>query len=280
MAATSTLLIGNSGTGKSTACLARSRNWTEPIVVLNGDPKDYPGKRYKHCTVEDFPRKCHLIYDDLILPTPKQQKIIRELLTRDKRHENINIICAVHSARVNGLTSLLQQFDYLVFTNSEQNKQSWAYVAKTLLDRPDCMDEWDNFRSSGEATYLSVNTRTKETTIVSANGELAKTQSRELRQALVKYFRGSQAQKTDALLLFDYITEYINTSIVDSNLEMCVVGQKSGEVSRCHIFDFFTAVVTEGHKASECEIHVFIALVKVVKLPKSLIPNKFFHDFL
>ena len=84
--ATATLVLGTSGSGKSSLTKSLSSISSLPVFVINGSEKDYDPENFEHITYQDFYdneeeiNNCILIIDDIIKPNDFECKVINQIL--------------------------------------------------------------------------------------------------------------------------------------------------------------------------------------------------------
>jgi hypothetical protein len=166
----SCLIIGRSGTGKSTLLKKLVGDWpkSQSLYLVNAKGAEIAeysrGKSSekirlaKITGLERIEKKSMVILEDLIKLSPKESDSVRQLLNYTAHHKSSKIYCVTHTIFKTGIFSLLPLFHYIVFTSSPSN----VPIARSVLnvfkvDKP-LLTEWINLikegRHEGEGKYF------------------------------------------------------------------------------------------------------------------------------
>jgi len=129
----SCLIIGRSGTGKSTLLKKLLENYPKKVCVYlvnvkSGEAFEYTKGRSSekifHCKIgglEKINRGSVVIVEDLITMGTKDGDSLRHLLNYTAHHRFCKIFCVTHTIHKTGIYSMLPLFNYVIFTSSPSN---------------------------------------------------------------------------------------------------------------------------------------------------------------
>lgn len=117
----SVLLIGRSGSGKSTFILNLIKNYHKKkkrkVFYVNSTPPKVHFKEIEWSKVLSI-KKSFIVIEDIIGLTPKEEKILLTILRESLHHRNNFCLCTCHNTKKVNLTSIFQDFSYFVFSKS------------------------------------------------------------------------------------------------------------------------------------------------------------------
>ena len=284
--ATSTLVLGTTGSGKST--LVKSITDLSPldVYVIGGGARDYNPNKYHHLTYEEFEEyekdinNCNLIFEDIVKPSDVHNRIIYKCLVQNKRHQNINCFFNAHSIEKNNIHSLMPHFDYVIFTNAEKNDTVFnTFVTKFVKkDIAESNSFWKLFRTQEKTTYLRYNNVNKVFEIIDVKGNILQNPNNKLRNDLERYLSSFGNTKI-ALSFFDFLLKRFEPNLVSPDDFILVIEADKNKKLEINIIDLVYFVTQkELERAPPKEIvQAYKILQKLYKLPVCFIGNKHFE---
>lgn len=278
-------IIGVSGSGKTTFAKTFCETSSRKAVCLNSSYEDFPPEEYRHVEPEQIPgvKNSIIIYDDIVLPTARDQRLLRDLLTRHKRHSNCTILLMSHSLASNNCSSLYVQSDKIVFTRNQSNFESFKKFASVHAQLAPQETEliWSRFVKSPPFSYLIYNMKKRDFMITDVNE--SPVESDEDLQTVIREKIGQFLKKNDAAKdLFDFIFGFgvIDTSIIEKDLSVTVTSQ-DGTKTTCNLLDFLQNATNSTYlKPSKKEETLFHAISQRMCIPKMLLKNRYYINFI
>lgn len=286
--ASATLILGTSGSGKSFLAKSVCSISSLPVYVINGSEKDYDPENFEHMTYQDFKdneedlNNCILIIDDIVKPNDFECKIINQILVKNKRHQNINFYALAHSIERNNLHSLLQHFDFIVFSNHHKNRKVFEVYAKKFCskDEEECLIRWDLFVNNEEkTTYLRYNNTLSQFELIDVKGNLLVSPESKLRKEILSYIEPFGQLKESAAFL-DYLIKRLPSGVIDEENLTLSFDNKKGHEFDITIIDLIVFVVSKNLERPPPPeiIYAFRNLQKLYKIPYCFVGNKHFRD--
>lgn len=305
--ARSALACGLTGSGKSRLIseflkdVCKEKRKSECFYLINGRASDYLEHKHliRHVTFDELAQRKKetgqllsdkvtvLIWEDLSHPEKKEQKVLKEILCKTKRHQNLNVFVVVHNISANQMSYLHAHFDDIFFTFGIANASNWKHFS-----RVHCPDLMENGAVKGffskdnvERRYFHYDVGTKNisfyhhdfspaATVTSAESDISAT------EFVAKYL---QCQDRGAgILLFDYLKRVLGSTrfLHGSTFEIHTVNDDNGRTQRCSILDVLSVASSNGVDATPLEASIFEALAKIKSIPRSLVRNAKLHKFL
>lgn len=278
----SIFLVGVSGSGKSyfgrNYCLGKEKF----TVCVNAYDSDFPTGIFRHCEAEDLGELSDtiMIWDDLNMPSLREVKQLRDLITRTKRHSNCSILLMSHSIAANNCAPLISQMDKVIFTQAAANLDSFKRFSTTHMGntQEEAKELWDDFMSSPPRSYFVYNMRERSSSHTDVN--LRPTGQREqgstekfsfFRSGVEKYLSNNQG----ALNLFDYIFSLLDARMIESDYRIDMK-DVNGEKYDCNLIDFLHNATTPGSIPSAKEKTFYKAVCQKISIPRLLIKNPLF----
>ena len=162
--AVSILLVGSSGSGKTTYAMQQAKQFGDIFVVNGGLDLASLGKSVEMSQVaETVTSNSILIFDDIIQPSDDDLKVLKKCLLWMKRHCNVTILMLMHSVLTNNTFQLIQHFDFTICTKTEVNFKNWTELGVKFLRFPKTQIKriWTDFMNHSERyLYLKINMAT------------------------------------------------------------------------------------------------------------------------
>ena len=233
LTATSTLILGQTGSGKSTFAKSVAKASSLPTYVINGQEKDFnPEHGFKHITFDELIQdqeeededereitNCILIIDDIVRPSDIQAKCINKQLVHKKRHDNITTFALSHGIERNNLHSLIKHFDFIMFTHKTTNNPIFKSYAKKYcpMSLKDCLTKWEDFISNEDSkSYFRFNNSTAQFDVIDVQGNILSNTDNEVRKKVFKYLLSFGEPKI-AMALFDYLIDVLPAGYITKN---------------------------------------------------------------
>lgn len=299
------LLIGLTGSGKSSLIAEFLRKLchknTKPgcVRLINGRNSDYTEfkKFIKHVTFDDLAEKKKdggrllsdrvtiLICEDLSFPSLKDQKILKEILCKTKRHQNLNVFVVVHTVASNQMSYLHAHFDDVYFTAGLSNANNWKHFSRVHC--PDLMenDGVKQFfsKGNGDMRYIHYDAGLRQLSFFRDDYTHVTPQTDNTISAQDFVSKYLQCQDRQAgILLFDYLVRVIGSTrfLTGSTYEIHAVREDTGRLEKCSVLDVLSVASTNGAEATPLEKAIFEALAKLKSIPRSLVKNTRLHPCL
>ena len=304
LTATSTLILGQPGTGKSFYAKSVAKASSLKVYVINGQEKDYNlSDGFKHISYDDLAAdqgqdgdddyddddddreimNCILIIDDIVRPKDYQAKIINEQLVHRKRHDNITTFALSHGIEKNNLNSLLKHFDFVMFTNSQTNTPVFKSYAKKYCPLPftECMLKWEDFVNSQSKTmYLRYSNSNSQFDIVDVKGNVITNRDNKLRKKVHTYLSALGETKV-AMALYDFLTDVLPPGVITDSLQLNVKDVNSKKKKSISIIDVLFYVTTKKEDLllppRQEIIDVFKSMQKMFNIPNVFTRNHYFQ---
>ena len=293
MGGVSRLIIGYSGSGKTALvkklCERERKNGDRKFYAVNGDVADYPEPQFTHLLAENIPaglENCTLVYEDLCLPSTKETRFLRRLLTTVKRHNSVTVFVVSHSVTGNNVASLVSQFDMIIFTNSLATETHWFEFCRrhARMDDGKAAAEWETLRKSkSRFTYLCYDNKTREMSLLDGEGrEVVEPDERKRHiRDFISEFSHAEV-KSEALRFWDYMSRFIVDidEVIDKKYCIYNVSLTDGRTGRTrdvvyNLLDFLHDVARTTEPTVESQA-CFVALDKLINLPRCIVKNPLF----
>ena len=226
--ATSTLLLGQPGTGKSYYVKSISSASSLQTFVVNGQEKDFNPDEFNHISFEELIedeeeiRNCILVFDDIVRPGDNHAKSINKQLVHRKRHDNITTFVLSHGIEKNNLHSLIKHFDFVMFTNSNNNSSIFKSYAKKYCPKTvdECLIQWNDFVNKQPKTlYLRFNNLTAQFELLDVKGNLLTNSDSKLRKKVFS-FLNAVGETKQSMALYDYLVDVLPPGVISDDLQL------------------------------------------------------------
>lgn len=306
--ARSYLLVGGSGTGKSTflARLARAHP-NKPLFLVGGDPSDY---KDLSCVPRELDSSltqvehCVVLLDDLFsIKKTSDSENLRSLLCKTKRHNKVNVGVGIHTLEFTGVRGgILDHFDIVVFTKT---KQSDDRNSQLFLKRIGGPNEWlseEHFSSIPDFGYLWIDLHNQESLLINSDGtwadgcggthtdpkarftarkEALARRRETLRKDITKILKVFPDVHTLAVCHLDYIlrnlpADQISTTDFTFTLKSSATGteKKESTTAQVSLLDFLVTCQKPEKKPSKGQKRLKKYLDSIFHTPQALILNK------
>lgn len=287
--ATSTLVVGLSGSGKTRYAVERSKILAGSdgvIAVINGDIADYvPVSRFRHTDLDrltSLKKEIVVILDDLNCPNGREFRKIKRFLTYARRHEFCNIIAVVHGVQQNNLSSLTFMFEKVLFTTGPANAYNFIRYAQLTAkdiwpDSESARVYFGKFLKSG-ADYLHFDSSKRVATWQNLDGSLVEEKEEKklgeegIMRYAEKYLISEQNQGGLTLLNFLLCENDLQDMFTGKGFEIQASG--GGKIYSVNILDLLSICsAASGKIPTAAEREVFGAIARHTSIPRSLILN-------
>lgn len=223
------------------------------------------------------------------MPGQPQQKVLRHLLTKVKRHKDVHVIVIAHSIVVNGISHLAIQFDRILFTASGSNAISFeSFVRSHARDIFEKRHLWEGFfkEDSPLKKYLSYNQSQRRLCVLDKNLKIPAREQAVQNQSVLEFAQKyllpeGGRDRVNGLKLCEFLLESIGSQFLKGFRYEVLTRSSSGELSRpVSILDILAVASTPGAQPTPMEARVFQALTKHAPLPRCLVRNALLHEFL
>jgi tRNA uridine 5-carbamoylmethylation protein Kti12 len=273
------LLIGQSGSGKSTCAALLSRKFGKPIILIHGDKQDYsclvghlPIKERDLESVSLDKRNTTYILEDLHNISKSQREKVVYLLNYSSRHNFNNCILISHALHSNGLYSLLPFLSHIYLTWDLINVR----VLHTLMryycySSQETMEE--TFKNMPKYHYFHLKPKTLTWNIVDSNLDPLDTQTT---QGPTVENECMSSQTINKAVILDYFNHLTDKKQYQLLLDFLINNLPAGWL---HWPDLSIHALTYGNKMLKISL---IDYLSVTLSPNTLpsVPVKAFHKYL
>ena len=288
--AKSYLILGASGTGKTYFTRSIAGNSSLPAFVINGKEADFNTESYEHLTFEEFQEDPEeysnslLIIDDIVRPSDFVSKIINEILVKHKRHSNITVFVLAHALERNNLHSLVQHFNYVLFTNNTHNTPVFkVYVNRYCpKDKDECMLTWKHFLEKDKTNYLRFNNNLSKFEVIDIKGNVLENNEAKLRKQIQGFINVPNNEYVEeSMKFFDYVMRVLpKNSITEDDFNIKFYNKKNKHTIEVNIIDLVYYVPRKKLERVPPSnvIEAFRILKMQHSIPNCMIGNKYFDD--
>ena len=220
----SLLVVGKTGTGKSSLLKQIALKAGKYVLLVGGDPADF--KDVDHKSIERLKpdvvelKNCTCIIDDHFSLTKQEHQTFRTLLSFTKRHKLVNVMVGSHTLCHTGLTSLLGMFDYICFTNTKTNDANVRGFLRVIKDED---IKASDFKEIPEFGYLIWDNKKNEKFFLDSNFSLLdsiqdrkdKQNKDAIRKEIDSILQVYPENYKIATCLLDYLLKNIDFSILN-----------------------------------------------------------------
>ena len=286
--AKSVLILGASGTGKTFYAKAIAGNSSLPAFVINGKEADFHTEEFEHITFEDFYENPEeyanslLIVDDVVRPSDYETKIINEILVKYKRHSNITVFVIAHALERNNLHSIIQHFDFVLFSNNVYNTAVFkVYSARYCpKDRVESALVWKQFLEKDKTHYLRYNNKDSKFEIVDIKGNILDNSEVRLRKQIQSFIEPNNEYIQESMKFFDYLMKVMPShSVTEDDFEITFKNKFSKDTIEVNIIDIVYYVPRKklDRPPPANVVAAFNILKKQYSIPNCMIGNKYFE---
>lgn len=288
---TSVLFAGESGTGKSSLCLALATARGGRSLIVNSHDEYSDRSHFTHVELAQlhtisFEGYQSIVIEDIGFPSALVTRTINRILTYVRRHNCVNIFMVTHALSGNCIAPLIPHFCFIVIPYGRANRSIFFRFVKNQAKEFLLSSEviWAGFERESLGASLVFSTQTRELRVAANSADLITMTSDDRRGGIVsnsrdlqQYFRTyyvceSQSEKEAALVLTKYLTdevkilEYLDSSF---NLEF----SSKGERMRCNILDLIRACSSKNRTPTKTERLAFKAVCVISEIPRLLVKN-------
>ena len=287
--ARSYLILGSTGTGKTHYARSIAGKSSLPTYVINGKEEDFHTEKFEHITYEDFAENPDeysnslLIVDDVVRPSDYETKIINEILVMHKRHSNITVFCLAHALEKNNLHSLVQLFDFILFTNNNFNTPVFKVYAARYCpkNKEESFHTWQQFLEKDKTNYLRYNNNLSKFEIVDVKGNVLENSEARLRKQIYSYIEPNNEYIQESMKFFDYLMRVMPTNtITEDDYIIKFKSKLSKDILEVNIIDivYFVPRKKIERVPPKNVIAAFRILKRQYSIPNCMIGNKYFDD--
>lgn len=282
--AVAALVIGKSGTGKSSFIRHFSREKKQKLFLVGGDPRDYDSLDFESTVLtEDLKscKDCTVVVDDLFQLTPKQHEILRHLLCFTKRHHNVTIFVAAHNFHFTGLLALSSHFDYIIFTRPKNVDNNIKLFLQRL--QPEGITEMA-FSSIPYQGYIMYSLQHEKFSVLdstflphlAAKEEEKEKRAEQLKMEMGKILDVFPETKTRTECLFEYILRNLDPFLISTS-DFCIrlAGEETNAI-KVSLVDFLLISQNSHAKPSKNQFRLKRFMDQRFLTPNALIQNKYF----
>ena len=287
--ATSTLLLGQPGTGKSFYVQSVASASSLPAFVVNGQEKDFnPDNGFTHITFEDLLEdeediiNCILILDDVVRPSDQHAKTINKQLVHRKRHDNITTFVLAHGIEKNNLHSLIKHFDFVMFTNSITNSTIFKSYAKKYCPKEieECLIKWNDFvTKQPKTTYLRFNNIISQFELLDVKGNILTNTDSKLRKKVFT-FLNAVGETKQSMALYDYLIDVLPPGVITDDLQLNFKSLDTKKSIKINIIDLLHYVTAKKENIvfppRQEIVQVFKSMRELYNIPYVFIGNHYF----
>jgi hypothetical protein len=151
----SSLILGRSGTGKSTlirsmlkANYSRTKKSKTPFVTVNAKDREYSDKKLglqkklDYSQIKKAASKSVVIVEDIISMQKKDERYMRHTLNYEAHHKKLKVFAVTHHVYKTSILSMLPFFHYIIFTGTRSNAPLLRNVLNYFKIDPVIRDDW------------------------------------------------------------------------------------------------------------------------------------------
>jgi hypothetical protein len=285
------ILVGASGSGKTTAAKSLVRGCGLPVYVVNGQPDDY-GEGYEEAAWEECAslKDCCLIVDDVLSCNAPQFKILQRLANFSGHHLNIQkLIIVTHSIQNTHVYGLLAYATQVLFTLSKANVRSlWVtldFYKFGVKEKEAIMKEFNS--CSDEYGYYVLHVEkhsfwrpSEQCNRPSGDDDSGARQGgvHSLPPHRFLELLAPEARRRQATLIFDLVYPSLPRSAVEEGDGFTIVmrTKATGETVRINIFDYLDCLTNEKSTPTSTMLGLHHYVSSLVSIPRCFVANKRF----
>jgi ABC-type cobalamin/Fe3+-siderophores transport system ATPase subunit len=306
---TTCLVLGRSGTGKSTlvkSILAEFSEFGKPIYILNDHSRK---SKYIHINWNQVKElnHCSLVIEDIIQATPAQFRILCEILSVKVHHDRLSPTIAIsHALMRQNLYGLLSYFTRIYITGYRANLRSFTKVLQYFGFQDDAVREHvRNFLACTEPfTHFLVNVERFTVEKVkfpftpeseesadhlkrikkNKNGSKRSTMTARDSIAMAKADRYLSVLKNhkEAKAIFELLWCKLNKKLIDPNTLEITLPQKSGGKLVISLIEYIASLTQDEEdkdvpaSKETLKFHKYCRSVHSIRLPNHYVLNRAF----
>lgn len=282
------LIVGASGSGKTSACLALCNQYNFPVTLFNASLRDYsllkPVARLGTWGEKLDVKKHTLVVEDIQSLKPAQKEFLSHLLNVVSRHQNCVIILIAHSLHGNGLFALINFFTNIVVTAGTINLRNLRELLRHFMYEESEAVE-NVFLSMNARDYLmlkphervfSVLSTSMSTTSEDAPAEMA---SKDIKREKVLSYFAHLPNKQMYNNLFDFLMANIPNNVIRPSDVTILVLTKNGKKCSVSLLDYmyFLLEKNQGYVPSDVLL-LHRHFKKMFRVPDMFVKNKLFIE--
>lgn len=288
------LVLGNSGSGKTSFAQSVARFKAKPVILIGGDAQDYKdlGQKLKLTQLDlrskevtEISDKTVIIEDHFAANTEEHARI-RYIMSFMCRHRNLTVLLLTHTLMHTSVLNLLPHFKFIVLTASPGSKTALTQIASRseALDGESAHTE---LRSLSPYQYLVVHVAAGDCEAVAQDLALVDRSSTD--GAVVQERKKLIAKGLDPILkqfpdvasrgkcLLDYVLANLGKDAMQihpSQFTIEVTPSKTGNRVAVSLADFLVVSQQADTQPSQNEYLMRRYLSERMVMPLVLIPNK------
>jgi hypothetical protein len=278
------LLVGLSGSGKTTIAKKIVEDSRVPFCIVNGDQSDFPASdRTRHLSWDECGglSQCGVIFEDVVNAKKEEFVTLKNLACVSAHHSSVTpIIIICHAVLGNNLYGILANLTHVFVTLAKGNIKSLLSVLEYYRVTPrereamertflSCEDEFGHF-------VYDVGRRTLEQGGAAAAGKAASAQKKS-HILPPQRFLELMPRPREATLLFDLIYPSLPKAATSGgNYTLTLKNSASGEPVKINFMDYINCLVDEKKVPSRQMKSVHSFVTRILPLPRCIVPNKHF----
>jgi hypothetical protein len=285
------ILVGKSGSGKTTAAKELVADSGLPVHVVNGQPDDY-GEGYRDASWEDCSslRDCCLIVDDVLSCSGAEFRTLQRVANFSGHHLNIKkLLVLTHSIQNTHVHGLLAYATHVVFTLSKTNARSLSVTLDFYKFGEEKKAIMREFNSCGDEYGYYV-LHVERRTFARPPGQVSRPRREETAREPAAQGPSSlpaqrflellapEARRRQATLIFDLVYPHLPRSSDEDGDDFTIVlrSKATGETVRTNIFDYLDCITSEKGSPSPTMLGLHNYVTGLVSIPRCFVANKRF----
>ena len=297
---TTILILGRSGTGKSSLCqflLKEFEEYGKPIRVLNDRTENC---KYQKISWSQLAQLKHvaLIVEDIISASPAQFRALQELLNFSNHHRKVNpILCVSHALTRNNIHALLPYFNRIFLSANNSGMTTLRtllnYFGYDKQEKAEQFNRLKNLKSPFCHFFFDVDKgevglKTFKMSELDQDDEDRPPKKRRATQAqdsmassmAIRFLSVLRHNSDKALAIFDLLYPGLPAKHINpNNLTIKLKKRSSDKVAvTVSLLDYISALVDEEARPSSLvlKFHRYVRDVRRVHLPHCFVANKSF----
>ncbi len=276
--ADTTLIIGQSGTGKTFGASLLANRASKPVVVLNSPAGAYRELIEPSISVRggDWETpwsggKTYVI-EDIHSLSERQLRACRQLLNYTSRHQDCCVLMLSHAVNKNGIFSLISFFSNILFTNTLSNLRALRCALKNLYF-PEAERIVEKFSSMRDHQYLRLTPSQHKVDVLNSNLEPLSSSGFDSSEIMV-YFRHMPNQAHYQSII-TFLHKNLDTNYIrSSDLSISAVS-KGGKKVKVSYIDYIHALLDPRCRPSPEILQLHKLLSKSIVFPNLLVANPY-----
>ena len=293
---TSTLILGRSGTFKTTAAqhLIRHIDRNKRLAVSDKPFANAENVALDQTIFGRLSQGCAVIIDDLVLPSNESVSILRRLIVESTRRFQLTLILIAHSILSNNIASLPCQMSRILISKSKANNIIFNQVRRILkieqregerewrqfLDNPDprgflCIGVDKSFRTELVGVIDDEEENSKKGAIARRR-ESGAAERQEVRRRTLQVLCSLGGSEHERLMegLYDYINNAVQGDFIDPSDLSVTIDTSEGKQTKTSFPDLLWFMTRSDTTPPPEDVRLlFHALSKKITIPYAFVKN-------